>query len=138
MKWFDVQSESETTKSGRKVHHTKSAVRRRRASTRKRWMTNLKKAGLAAVGAHALYKAHHAGVNAQHYSKGGPPVMKGLTYGLGAAFSLPAYPASRVAAALYNSNEKIYENQSRLYKLVHAPIGKYREMTNNVLRHINY
>ena len=29
MGWFDVQSESETTKSGRRVHHTKSAVRRR-------------------------------------------------------------------------------------------------------------
>jgi hypothetical protein len=99
-------------------------------------MTNLKKAGLAAVGAHALYKAHHAGVNAQRYVKGGPG-MNAVTYGLGAAFSLPHYPASRVADALYNSNEKSLENQSRLYKLVYAPIAKYREMTNEVLKYIN-
>jgi hypothetical protein len=46
------------------------------------------------------------------------------------------YIPNRVAAALINKNEK-YENQSMLYKAVDAPLSKYREMRNKVLRHIN-
>ena len=54
MGWFDVQSETVTTKSGRKMHHTKSAVRKRRWSTRKRWLKRLGKAALAGVAAVGL------------------------------------------------------------------------------------
>jgi uncharacterized protein YneF (UPF0154 family) len=54
MGWFDVQSETVTTKSGRKMHHTKSAVRKRRWSTRKKWLKRLGKAALAGVAAVGL------------------------------------------------------------------------------------
>ena len=55
MGWFDVQSETETTTSGRKIHHTKSAVRRRRASTRKRWLKRLGALALLGVAAKTLH-----------------------------------------------------------------------------------
>jgi hypothetical protein len=55
MGWFDVKSETVTTKSGRKKHNTKSAVRKRRWSTRKKWLKRLGALALVGVAAKTLH-----------------------------------------------------------------------------------
>lgn len=67
MGWFNnTESESETTKSGRRVHHTKSAVRRRRASTRRKWRNRVLAVG--ALGA-AAYGYQNRDLIGQHYNR---------------------------------------------------------------------
>ena len=102
MGWVKTESETETTKSGRKIHHTKSAVRKRRWNTRKKW---LKRLALAGVGAHVLYDAHKNGKgNADNYAYNKKqPLKPGETlddkknvpwwvnYAMGAAGRIPTY-----------------------------------------------
>jgi hypothetical protein len=103
-------------------------------------MTNLKKAGLAAVGAHALYKAHNAGVyNKNTYSgvyPNAPLVMKAVNYGLGAAGSVPMYPLNRLANLFYDKNKE-RDDQSAYYKMFDIPRRQFMDSQYAVIDIIN-
>jgi hypothetical protein len=108
-------------------------------------MTNLKKAGLAAVGAHALYKAHLSGQDtATKYEKG--KLHPIVNYLLGAASSFPTYPYSRVNNLLVKNDPVTgklldYRNQSALYHKFHGSTThhflNYQTMKNALMDSLN-
>jgi hypothetical protein len=76
--WNDLASESEITKSGRRIHRSRSYRRARRDSSRKKWMSRAKKTALAAA---ALGLGYYGFKNRDAIGTGYNNALSGLNQG---------------------------------------------------------
>ena len=83
--WNDLASESEITKSGRRIHRSRSYRRARRDSSRKKWMSRAKKTALAAA---ALGLGYYGFKNRDAIGTGYNNALSGLNQGYADAKTL--------------------------------------------------